>query len=76
MHACNPCRFQNGVWSSRQIKSRNIDCDTALEQFDILWQIADISTQCFRGPLIQRCVVEFDLATKPRPDTNKRTGQR
>jgi hypothetical protein len=51
-----------------QIEVCNIDRDAALEQFDVLRQIAHALTQRFGGPVVERRLVELDL-----PRTRGRT---
>src|SRR6202051_280692 len=76
MRAGGSWRLQDPLGRSLQIESRDIDSDAALEQFDILRQIADMLAQRVGRPMLERRVVELDLAAKPRPDPNQRPCQR
>src|ERR1700720_3987048 len=76
MRAGGPRCLQDALGRSLQIESRDLNSDAALEQFDILRQIADMLAQRVGRPMLEGRVVELDFAAKPRPDPNQRPCQR
>src|ERR1700676_4750976 len=62
--------------SCLRIEARNIGCNAAVEQLDILRQIADVTTERFRGPLLKRGIIDFDFSTKLRPNAHQRPRKR
>ena len=57
------------------IETRDIFCNSPIEQFNVLWEIANRSTERLVGPLIEGGVVDTDASAYRRPYANQRAGQ-
>src|SRR5258705_454930 len=68
--------FQYGSRSCVGIEARNIDCNAAVKQLDVLRQIPDVTAESFRGPLLKPCIIDFDSSTKLRPNAHQRPCKR
>jgi len=64
--------FQYGSRSCLGIEARNIECNAAVEQLNVLRQIADVTAERLRGPLLKRRIIDFDSSTKLRPNAHQR----
>src|SRR4051812_2295508 len=66
------CCFQHSGRPCLRIKARNVGCNAAIEQLNVLREIPDVAAEGFRRPLLKRCIIHFDLATKLRPNAHQR----
>ena len=67
--------FQNSSGRCIRVEPRNVHCDAAIEQFDVLRQITDVLAEGVRRPVIERGVVEPDPASNARPHPDQCTCQ-
>src|SRR3954465_8598265 len=63
-------RIRRGI----RVKARNVLRDRSGEEFDVLWEIADVRPKLGRRPLVERRTIEPDLAAHrcPHPDYQPR----
>ncbi len=72
MHACDLCRLQDGIGGRLIVEAADVFGNGAVEQSDILRQIADVAAQILVSPLIERGAVEPHDAALGRPDSHQR----
>src|SRR5579883_227783 len=76
MDAGRLCRGDDRVRIRRILETRNILRHGAVEQFDVLRDIADMTAKGFRRPLIERGAVEPYRAARRGPDADQHARQR
>ena len=63
--------FEDGVAGRILGEAGNVLAQSAVEQFDVLGQVADDLAAAVQGPLVQRRAIEADTAAGDRPDVGQ-----
>jgi hypothetical protein len=75
VYRCLAGSLHDLVRFSLGLKPRDVVRNRAVEQFHLLWQVADMTPELIRVPLPDICTIELHLAANARPNPHQRARQ-